>query len=102
MDVKLAFVHGVLEEEVNIEQPKGFINPSEINMVFKLPKALYGLKQAPRAWYERLHGYMVKNGFEKTNDNSDLYIKEGSQNKILLTEIFLDDIIFGGYEMLCK
>lgn len=41
-------------------------------------------------------------GFEKTNDNCNLYIKEGPQDKILLAEIFVDDIIFGGHEMLCK
>ena len=71
-------------------------------MVCKLHKFLYGLKQAPRAWYERLHGYLVRIGFEKTNDNSNLYIKEGPHDKILLVEIFVDDIIFGGHEMLCK
>ena len=49
-----------------------------------------------------MHRYLVRIGFEKTNDNSNLYIKEGSQDKILLVEIFLDDIIFKGHEMLCK
>ena len=44
-------------------------------MVCKLHKALYGLKEAPRAWYERLHKYLVKIGFERTDDNNDLYIK---------------------------
>ena len=51
-------------------------------MVCKLQKALYGLKQAPRAWYERLHNYLIQIGFQRTNDNSILYIKEGLDNKI--------------------
>ena len=44
-------------------------------MVCRLHKVLYGLKQAPREWYERLHKYLVKIGFERTDDNNNLYTK---------------------------
>ena len=54
MDVKYAFLNGILEEEFYIEQPEGFVDEKNKDMVWKLHKALYGLKQAPRAWYERL------------------------------------------------
>ena len=70
MDVKSTFFNGILDEEVYIEQPKGFIDPKKRDMICKLHKALYGLKQAPRAWYERLHYYLIQIGFQKTNDNS--------------------------------
>ena len=63
---------------------------------------LYGLKQALRAWYERLHNYLVKIGFEKTDDNNNLYLKTEGGKGILLAEIFVDDIIFGGQDGLCK
>ena len=75
MDVKSSFLSGILEEEVYIEKPEGFVDDNNKDMVCKLHKALYGLKQAPRAWYERLHKYLVKIGFERTNDNNNLYIK---------------------------
>ena len=55
MDVKFAFLNGILDEEVYIEQPKCLVDPNKRNMVYKLHKALYDLKQALRAWYERLH-----------------------------------------------
>ena len=71
-------------------------------MVCRLHKALYGLKQAPRAWYERLHNYLVKIGFEKNDDNRNIYSKTKKGKGILLSKFIVDDIIFGGQDTLCK
>nr|GFD53820.1 retrovirus-related Pol polyprotein from transposon TNT 1-94 [Tanacetum cinerariifolium] len=49
MDVKIAFLHGSLKEDVYVCQPKGFIYADHPSHVYKLKKALYGLKQAPMA-----------------------------------------------------
>ena len=95
MDVKSTFLNGILEEEVYIEKIEGFIDENNKEKVWKLHKALYGLKQAPRAWYERLHKYLVQIGFERTNDNINMYIKSEDKD-ILMSKIFVDDIIFGG------
>ena len=85
MDVKSIFLNGILEEEVYIEQPEGFLDDNNKDMVCKLHKALYGLKQAPRAWYERLQKYLVKIGFERIDDNNNLYIKIEKGKDILLS-----------------
>jgi hypothetical protein len=63
MDVKSAFLNGVIQEEVYIRQPLGFENPKYPNRVDKLSKALYGLKQVPRAWYARLKTFLLDHGF---------------------------------------
>eukprot|EP00253_Pinus_taeda_P012705 PITA_12705 len=68
MDVKSAFLNGVLMEEVYIEQPLGYEKKGEEHKVCKLKKAFHGLKQVPRAWYSRIDSYLLKNGFDKCND----------------------------------
>ena len=55
MDVKSAFLNGLIQEEVYVQQPPGFDISDMPNHVYKLWKALYGLKQVPRAWYECLN-----------------------------------------------
>ncbi|KAJ4722910.1 Retrovirus-related Pol polyprotein from transposon TNT 1-94 [Melia azedarach] len=75
MDVKSAFLNGVLEEEVYIQQLTGFEVKGQEDKVLKLRKALYGLKQAPRAWNSRIDKYFQKNGFTKCPYEHALYIK---------------------------
>ena len=60
LDVKSAFLHGKLSEEVYVQQPQGYEKKGEEHKVYKLNKALYGLKQAPRAWYSKIEVYFAK------------------------------------------
>ncbi|MCH92777.1 gag-pol polyprotein [Trifolium medium] len=95
MDVKIAFLNGYLNEEVYVEQPKGFVDPNFPNHVYRPKKALYGLKQAPRAWYERLTEFLDKNGYRKGGNDKNLFVKEEGR-KLMIAQIYVDDIVFGG------
>ncbi|KAJ9551027.1 hypothetical protein OSB04_015072 [Centaurea solstitialis] len=75
MDVKCAFLNGVLQEEVYVEQPEGFVDPRFPEHVYVLDKALYGLKQAPRAWYETLTDYLLGVGYKKGTIDPTLFLK---------------------------
>eukprot|EP00253_Pinus_taeda_P022328 PITA_22328 len=93
MDVKSAFLNGVLIEDVYIEQPLGYEKKGQEHKVCRLKKALYGLKQALRAWYSRIDSYLQENGSEKCEGEPTLYIKE-KDGKILIVVLYVDDFIF--------
>ncbi|GJZ33735.1 copia protein [Tanacetum coccineum] len=77
MDVKTAFLNGILREEVYVCQPDGFVDQdnSNPNHVYKLKKALYGLKQAPRVWYDLLLTFLLSQEFTKGTVDPTLLIR---------------------------
>ncbi|GJS61984.1 retrovirus-related pol polyprotein from transposon TNT 1-94 [Tanacetum coccineum] len=93
MDVKSAFLNGVINEEVYVAQPSGFIDFAKPNYVYKLKKALYGLKQAPKAWYDRLKAFLIKHNYSMGMVDNTLFTKKKDSN-IIIVQIYVDDIIF--------
>ena len=89
LDVKSAFLHGELEEEVFVEQSPGDVKQGCDNQVCRLKKALYGLKQAPRAWYSRIDAYFIKGDFIKCSYVHNLYSRYGVDKKILIVCLYL-------------
>jgi hypothetical protein len=95
MDMKSAFLNGVIQEEVCVRQPTGFESPKYPDRVYKLSKALYGLKQAPRAWYAQLKMFLLEHRYVMGSVDKTLFtLNHGTD--FLLVQIYVDDIIFGG------
>jgi len=95
LDVKTAFLHGDLKEEVYVSQPEGFMVSGKENKVYKLKKALYGLRQAPRAWNEKLNKVLSSLNFVKCSKEPALYRKQ-EQDGLLLVAVYVDDLLVTG------
>ncbi|GJV61079.1 retrovirus-related pol polyprotein from transposon TNT 1-94 [Tanacetum coccineum] len=84
MDVKIAFFHGSLKEDVYVCQSEGFIDVDHPSHVYKLKKALYGLKQAPRAWYDELSKFLLQNHFFKGTIDPLLFIRRFDDDNLVV------------------
>nr|GEU88417.1 putative ribonuclease H-like domain-containing protein [Tanacetum cinerariifolium] len=70
MDVKMAFLNGLLKDGVYVSQPDAFVDPDHPKKVYRLRKSLYGLKQAPIARYDELSNFLMSKGFTKDADHA--------------------------------
>eukprot|EP00253_Pinus_taeda_P027554 PITA_27554 len=75
MDVKSAFLHGDLHEEIYMEQPPGFIQTNS-SLLYWLKKSLYGLKQAPRAWHAKMDSFLLDTRFSRCHSDNIVYTKK--------------------------
>ncbi|EOY27051.1 Cysteine-rich RLK (RECEPTOR-like protein kinase) 8, putative [Theobroma cacao] len=94
-DVKNAFLHGDLEEELYMKIPPGFDDKKTKRKVCRLKKAVYGLKQSPKAWFNRLNKAIISFGYHQSNADHTLFIKHGS-DKITSLIVYVDDIVATG------
>ena len=91
LDVKTAFLNGVVEEEIYMEPPPGSIWKTE-GKVWKLKKCLYGLKQAPKQWHVAIDEYLKQNNFKQMISEPGLYVLETNKNHIIIG-LYVDDLI---------
>jgi hypothetical protein len=97
LDVKSAFLNGVLEEEIYMEQPEGFIMAGQEDKVCRLKKAIYGLKQASRAWNQQFHGVLIELGFTRIYADAGIYVNnQQAGDDPLFIILYVDDITIMG------
>ena len=95
MDVKNAFLHGDLQEEVYMEIPPGFANSQTIGKVCRLKKSLYGLKQSPRVWFDKFRRTVCGMGYTQCNGDHMLFYKHRGIF-ITIMAVYVDDIVITG------
>ncbi|CAL8133194.1 unnamed protein product [Prunus armeniaca] len=96
MDVKNAFIHVDLHEEVYMKPPPGF--PHSPNQVCKLQRALYGLKQAPQAWFEKFRTFILTYGFSQSPHDSAMFTCT-SDHGIVILLLYVDDMVITGSDL---
>jgi hypothetical protein len=96
MDVKTAFLHGDLEEEIYMEQPEGFRVKGKEDYVRRLKKSLYGLKQAPRQWYKKFESVMEEQGYRKTTSDHCVFVQKFPDGDFIILLLYVDDMLIVG------
>lgn len=94
-DVKNAFLHGELLEDVFVEQAPGFVDATKPNHVCHLHKALYGLKQAPRAWFNKFTEFLLEFGFKCSPADPSLFTYHRNGQSLVLL-LYVDDVLLTG------
>jgi len=90
MNVQTAFLNGDLDEEVYMEQPDGYVDPTYPDKVCRLLQALYGLKQAPKMWYSKLDDFLKSRGFDNIDPDACLYLLM-DDGEIIIVLVYVDD-----------
>ena len=98
LDVKTAFLHGDLDEEIYLKQPEGFINSSRPDYVCKLNKSLYGLKQSPRLWYKRFDKFILSQGYSRSFKDQCVSFRRCDGDMIYLL-LYVDDMLIASRSM---
>jgi hypothetical protein len=88
-------LHECIQEDVNAEQPIGFVEPNLPNYVFKLKRFSYGTTGTPEAWSEKLSRFLINQGYREGELGKPLFIKE-IVGSIMIALVFCDNILFGG------
>ena len=83
LDVKNAFLHGILSEEVYIHKPHRFVHPHLSHHVCKLKKAIYGLEQAPSAWFHTFNSFLLSYGFTCSPCETSMFVYHHSSTSLI-------------------
>jgi len=90
MDVKGAYLNGILKEKVYMRQPEGY--EDDTGRVCELIKTLYGLKQSGREWNRELDEKLKRFGFQRLRSDPCVYIKRDGDGLIIIT-VWVDDLL---------
>ena len=97
LDIKNAFLHGDLHEEIYMIPPPGYCKQGETH-VCRLQKSLYGLKQASRNWFFKLSSVLLAAGFRYSHADHSLFtLSHGAYFTLVL--VYVDDLLVAGNDL---
>lgn len=96
LDIKNAFLHGELDEEIYMEQPPGFVAHGESGLVCRLRRCLYGLKQSPPGWFGKFNSVVQKFGLKWSQADHSVFYYHSSSGTCIYLVAYVDDIVITG------
>lgn len=99
LDVKTAFLHGVIEEEIFMEQHEGYVVKGKESYVCKLEKALYGFKPALRQWNKCFDQFVVDQCFRRSEYDHCLYIRDSKDGFKVYLLFYVDDMLLASKDL---
>ncbi|RVW74354.1 Retrovirus-related Pol polyprotein from transposon RE1 [Vitis vinifera] len=96
LDIKNAFLHGDLVEEVYMEQPPSFVAQGESGKVCGLRCSLYGLKQSLRALFGRFSSVVQEFGMLRSTADHSVFYHHNSLGQCIYLVVYVDDIVITG------
>ena len=84
VDVTTAFLNRILDDEVYMQQPKGFECQGKEEFGCKLNTSIYGLKQSPCCWSSTLDAYLKEIQFTQTASDPCIYYQKTGQDKMFI------------------
>ncbi|MCO5576601.1 hypothetical protein L7F22_030414 [Adiantum nelumboides] len=91
LDIKTAFLHGDLDEELYLQQRPHYKDSTSPHYVCRLHKAIYGFKQSPQQWYLKRHQFLIAHGYSRLHTDSTIFTRHTSES-ILVLAVYVDDI----------
>jgi len=92
LDIKTAFLNGVLDKPVYMAQPEGYVTGSPGDACY-LHKCVYGLKQAPRVWYKLLKSTLAAYGFAPSAADPCIFVRTVSGRWQCILLVYVDDLL---------
>ena len=96
VDIKNAYLHATVDEDVYMEQPPGYVDPERPNYVCKMNRALYGLKQAGRLWNKLADSILRSAGLTRNDYDPCVYLDAIGSEDWIIVMIFVDDFLITG------
>src|SRR5262245_7803220 len=90
MDVKGAYLNGILQEKVYMRQPEGYGDGTD--RVCELIKTMYGLKQSGREWNRQFHERITGHGYRRLLSDPCVYVRRNDQEVGIIT-VWVDDLL---------
>jgi hypothetical protein len=93
LDVKTAFLHGDLDEEIYMEQLEGLVQNRNKKFVCRIHKSLYSLRQMPRKWYKKFDSFMVRHNYTRSEYDHCVNFKKFNNGIFIILVLYVEDMI---------